>query len=140
MNFEEILPALKEGKKIRRKSWHKIHGVQKINATDDSIVDENGEYFPFVLEDFLSNDWEVVEETILSDKESEYLKIVCALFKERVASITRFKVTEDDCFIQINLKNPAYIIALPFKSETNYFVGMKQGKQYTLKDLGINYD
>lgn len=62
MNFEEILPALKEGKKIRRKSWHKIHGVQKINATDDSIVDENGEYFPFVLEDFLSNDWEVIKE------------------------------------------------------------------------------
>ena len=59
MTFEEVLPELKEGKKIRRENWNKIH---EIHVNDDYIVDENDEYFPFVLEDFSTNDWEVVEE------------------------------------------------------------------------------
>lgn len=147
MTFEEVLPALREGKKIRRtdKCWQDIFGYVFYNNEKMGLLysEPNAkEYFRYDFDetDLFSTDWEIVKETILNNKESEYLKIVCALFKERVISITRFKVTEDDCFIQINLKNPAFIISLPFKSEANYFTGMEQGKPYTLKDLDISYN
>ena len=60
MKFEEVLPALREGKKIRRKSRNKINYIRI--GKEDFIVDENDECFPFILEDFLADNWEIVEE------------------------------------------------------------------------------
>ena len=54
MKFEEVLPALREGKKIRRKCMRpdRYH-----------IFDEIGQLYTFGVEaDILQNDWEVVEE------------------------------------------------------------------------------
>ena len=60
MRFEEVLPALKEGKKIKRKNRNKINYIRI--GEEDFIVDENNECFPFILEDFLADNWEIVEE------------------------------------------------------------------------------
>lgn len=60
MRFEEILPALREGKKIRRKNRNKINYIQI--GKEDFIVDENDECFPFILEDFLADNWEIIKE------------------------------------------------------------------------------
>lgn len=61
MKFEEIILTLKEGKEIKRKNRNKINYIRI--GEEDFIVDENDECFPFILEDFLADNWEIVEET-----------------------------------------------------------------------------
>lgn len=61
MKFEEVLPALREGKKIRRRGRSKSDYI--LIGTDDLVFDQDDEYFPFSLDDFLDDDWEIVEET-----------------------------------------------------------------------------
>ena len=64
MKFEEIIPALKEGKKARRKRWGvKNHNYIVVGKEDDLIVDMVYGKFPFTLGDLIADDWEIVEET-----------------------------------------------------------------------------
>lgn len=59
MKFEEVLPALREGKKIRRNCMP--YGYYHIK--NNHIVDENGEIYTFGVEaDILQDDWEIVKE------------------------------------------------------------------------------
>ena len=59
MKFEEVSPALREGKKIRRKCMP--YGYYHIK--NNHIVDEYGELYTFaVASDILQDDWEIVEE------------------------------------------------------------------------------
>lgn len=59
MKFEEVLPALKEGKKIKRSCMP--YGYYHIK--NNRIVDEYGELYTFgVASDILQEDWEIVEE------------------------------------------------------------------------------
>ena len=60
MKFEEIIPALREGKKIRRRGWVKDAYISI--GIDGSVCDQNNEIFPLVLNDFKSEFWEIVEE------------------------------------------------------------------------------
>ena len=60
MKFEEIIPALREGKKIRRRGWCK--GAYISIGTDGSVCDQNNGIFPFVLNDFKSEFWEIIKE------------------------------------------------------------------------------
>lgn len=60
MKFEKVLPALREGKKIRRKSWNKRNYI--VVEKDNLIVDENDYAIPFCIDDFSVDDWEIVEE------------------------------------------------------------------------------
>ena len=50
MKFEEVLPALREGKKVGRKKWDKSYYV---NNYGEAYVD---------WEDLLATDWEIVKE------------------------------------------------------------------------------
>ena len=54
MKLEDVLPALKEGKKIRRKVW--VHQVVFIN------IHFIGSALLSNLENLLADDWDVVEE------------------------------------------------------------------------------
>lgn len=61
MTFEEILPYLRKGGKIRRKSWEKtviqiMNGIL-CNQNEDDILTVGAK-------DLLANDWEVYEEPI----------------------------------------------------------------------------
>lgn len=60
MKFEEVLPALREGIKVRRKSWNKRNYI--VVKKDNLIVDENDYAIPFTLDDFYADDWEIVKE------------------------------------------------------------------------------
>lgn len=58
MKFEEVLPALREGKKIKRKCVP--YGYYHIK--NNHIVDENGKIYTFGVEaDILQDDWEIVK-------------------------------------------------------------------------------
>ena len=64
MKFEEILPALREGKKIRRKSWQegeylKIDG-EYLERKDRALL-ERRLFIDFSLTELLANDWEIYE-------------------------------------------------------------------------------
>lgn len=62
MNFEEALKALKEGEKVRRKSWIHICYLKLDSFGLEIYVD--GKTIPYVLgyDDLNAQDWEVVEE------------------------------------------------------------------------------
>lgn len=60
MKFEEVLPALREGKKIRRKSWGRVHSF--IIIKDDSLVDDYRCNVVIYAYDLKADDWEIVEE------------------------------------------------------------------------------
>lgn len=60
MKFEEALPELISGKKIRRKRWNENNYITV--GEDDLIIDENNYAIPFVLDYFKADDWEIVKE------------------------------------------------------------------------------
>ena len=59
MKFEEVLPALREGKKVRRKSWGRVHSF--IIIKDDSLVDDYHCNVGIYAYDLKADDWEVVK-------------------------------------------------------------------------------
>ena len=66
MIFEEVLPALREGKKVRRESWHRADSITyewggNLNKLRDVPY---GGYFTYQLpiEDLNANDWEIKDE------------------------------------------------------------------------------
>lgn len=66
MKFEEVLPLLKSGRKIRRKDelWKKYYGSLFISETKDDILTESEiiDYYKITKEDLLTDDWEIVKE------------------------------------------------------------------------------
>ena len=58
MKLEEVLPALREGKKIRRTFWWEEHYFK---LTNDGIVDQEGKNFTIGKDDLCCLDWEIVE-------------------------------------------------------------------------------
>ena len=59
MKFEEALPALRAGKKIKRKTWP---FYKHCYVKDNHIVNQNGELYIFGAEaDILQDDWEIVK-------------------------------------------------------------------------------
>lgn len=62
MKFEEVLPALKEGKKIRVKEWKEIEYIYKPENEDD-IRAEDYKAVNLSFGDIFSDNWEIVKET-----------------------------------------------------------------------------
>ena len=63
MKFEDVLPALKEGKKVRRSLWPKDEYIFRVN---NLVCNEKNDYWcPADFDNILRDDWEII-------KESEY--------------------------------------------------------------------
>lgn len=67
MRFEEVLPALREGKKIRRGGivWRNYYGFLFISETEnkissDSVVENCG--YKITKDDLKADDWEIIKE------------------------------------------------------------------------------
>ena len=64
MKFEEVLPAFREGKKIRRKDivWENYFGFLFISDTENEIFSDSvGYYYEITKSDLNADDWEVVK-------------------------------------------------------------------------------
>lgn len=140
MKFEEVLPALKEGKKIRRTFWSPSHYIE-LNGTlfYDNVTCKD---YNFNRYDFTCDNWEIYQEPLLTDKEKEYLKNLVTPFKDIVISITKFMITGEYSTIQIDTvniieRNKYCIINLPYFKTTEHFLHMEIGKKYTLDDLDL---
>lgn len=60
MKFEEVLPAFKNGKKIRRKAWYKKYFIYREGLF---VYKEDGGYYHFMnCDQLLCDDWEIIEE------------------------------------------------------------------------------
>jgi hypothetical protein len=99
MKFEEILPALREGIKVRRKSWNKRNYI--VVAKDNLIVDENDYAIPFCIDDFSADDWEIVKRVKLRDLTEEQFK----KWHERNCEGNKCK----DCVFNQNKVNCIYV-------------------------------
>ena len=73
---------------------------------------------------------------ILTDKEKAYLSAVIKPFRNKVECIVKHMVSTKKEFLIIGLYNDADIMLPSFIKETMY-KGMKLGKEYTLKELGL---
>ena len=65
MKFEEVIPALREGKKIRRKDLGRIEYYQYIYVNYSGNLAPGGINFagyPLKMSDFEADDWEIVKE------------------------------------------------------------------------------
>lgn len=79
MKFEEALPALREGKEIRRKSWvdkrrYSFEGGKFIYYSNEPEI-----YFKQFMEEdiLLADDWEIVKRVKLRDLTEEQLERYC---------------------------------------------------------------
>lgn len=64
MRLEEVLPALRAGKKMRRRRWIKGCYIVIVNGViaDYDTHDDDYSYLDYHdTDDFLAEDWEVVE-------------------------------------------------------------------------------
>lgn len=110
----------------------------KIKTNCDSNIRSN--YGQTYIEDIL--DWmsQPYKKQILDDAEKEYLSAVIKPYKNKVAFIAKSKdAYEAKYFISI-VVNGNYgreAIHLPWFKENTMYKGMKIGKRYTLKELGL---
>lgn len=61
MKFEEVLPALRAGKKIRLKEWEEIEYIYK-PEDENELRSEDHHVINLSWKDFFSDDWEIVKE------------------------------------------------------------------------------
>ena len=104
MRFEEVLPALREDKKITNEHIKKC-GYQYIYYRDRTIFEKNGGYWHLTDEDIVEiDDWEIVKEkkkVKLRDLTQEQLK----KWKERNCEGSTCK----DCVFNQNKVNCIYV-------------------------------
>ena len=93
MRFEEVLPALKEGKKAKRKAWEKGDYIKKdvreyikkdVRHVVEEIIDQDSVIYSLTVTDLEANDWEVGEET----KNVKLRDLTEAQFKKYCKSFT----------------------------------------------------
>ena len=152
MTFEEVLPALREGRRIRRKDivWKNNYGF--IFIKDSKIIFIKGSEIIFNIfdsnkyvldkEDLNADDWEIYEEPLLTDEEKAFIKNVLSFVNNK--EIKGIKLTYYPyCylyFISFNVDSykSLYIFEMCYQSENRtYFKNLELNKYYTLKELGL---
>lgn len=142
MTFEEMLKALMNGKKIRKKAWD--IGIYRMLGDGKYIIDQEGNESAILIDGSFDADvWEEYKEDILDEKEKEYLRAVIKPFRDRITYIA--KVEEDIHWfywimirVDIGFLNDYYDFCLPpFEETSDMYKKMEVGKEYTLKELGL---
>ena len=132
MRFEEALKYLRQGKKVRRKKWDSREYVY--------IENKNLNYSgrAYCLDDslLLDNNWELYEEPILDEKEKEYLSAVIKPFRKKIRNISKNGVYDYE-YLYFEGKGTKEDFRLPIFAKGTMYKGMKLGKAYTLKELGL---
>lgn len=141
MTFEEMLKALMNGKKIRKKAWDR--GIYRMRGDGKYIIDQEGNESAILIDGSFDADvWEEYKEEVLDEKEKKYLSAVIKPFRNMVVCICKLELITCNQFIHIKAKrydkdtNYEYINLPIFRKGTMY-KNMKVGKEYTLKELGL---
>ena len=90
MKFEEVLPTLREGKKIRRKEivWQNYYGFLFVSEAENEILSDNARNCDYKItkDDLNADDWEIVKKSkkvklrdLTEEQYSSRLKNYCNL-------------------------------------------------------------
>lgn len=131
MTEKEALMAVLDGKKVIKDNWG--DGIY-MYFRDGKLKKVNGGSEDWLLSGDTENDYYIVDEIILTDKERDYLGAVIAPFRGRVNYITKVQLSEDACYVHIVLNWES--LSLPFDSN-KWFTNMENEKKYTLGELGL---
>ena len=147
MNLIEALTALKEGKRIRNKdkNWE---STKYIYLDKNGLIKDNNNNVCNVYCKLgnLDNDyWEIVETPILDEQEKKYLESFLRPFIKRYDRIEVVKNGIDPNRFFIEIKFYAFkdgelsdYTNFPYFDKTEHmYEGMKEGKCYTLEELGL---
>lgn len=145
MTIEEAIKALKEGKKIRRKTWEVIKYIQ---LDKDGIIRDDGDCeATFILksDSIVGDVWEIFEEPILDKQEKKYLENFLRPFTKRYDKILIAKASNEafywldiDFYTFKNGIASTNTIELPtFGKGEHMYEGMKEFNYYTLEELGL---
>lgn len=89
-------------------------------------------------------EWLLAESEILDDAEKRYLKGVIRPFREHVKTIVKAKQVATLYAITIDVEKEfdyeTFIQLPPFEKSSGMYQGMELGKEYTLKELGLDND
>lgn len=144
MKFEEAIAYVKEGKKIRRKSFKE--GVYVRVSKDNYLCLGGGEipecYWVIKNSELTATDWEIYHEPILEvldETERKYLENVIRPFKDKVLWIRKQKCGSRPscCFLVIGLKNAITNIWLPPFKANSMYLNMEFNKHYTIEELDL---
>lgn len=84
------------------------------------------------------------KEPILDEAEKEYLKAVIKPFKKHVKTIMKAKQVATLYAITIDIEEKynyeTFLQFPPFEKSSEMYKGMELGKEYTLKELGLDND
>ena len=132
MRFEEIIKELRDGKKFRRKDWNKNDYIY----IKGECISYSGHAYCLNWGILLDNNWELYEEPILDKEEKEYLSAVIKPFKDKISKISKTSSYDYEYlyFVGKVLKGS---FRLPSFAKGTMYKGMKLGKKYTLKELGL---
>ena len=108
------------------------YGLRKRHITLEEWVNSS------ILVDLLLGKVEIVktDKPILDNIEKNYLSNIIKPFKDRVDYIAKINLSNRREYIFIKMKNYE-IIYLPFFTAGTMYKGMKNDKNYTLKDLDL---
>lgn len=107
----------------------KAGGKATIDCAHTLCEDCKESYFKWLLEEY--------EKPILDDVEKEYLSDVIRPFRKKVETISKFQNWNNtQQYIYIALKSQRYC-TLPVFPKGTMYKGMKEGKHYSLKELGL---
>lgn len=76
---------------------------------------------------------------ILTDKEREYLKEVIRPFRNEVYGVFKIHDSAENLYIDVEVVHDCVLLP-SFPEDSAMYKGMKTGRRYTLKELGIAYD
>lgn len=104
-------------------------GKAAIDCSHTSCEECQEKFFKWLLEEY--------KEPILDEVEREYLKAVIRPFKNKIDTISKFRTWDDSSqYIYIEMKD-THIGTLPVFPKGTMYKGMKEGKHYSLKELGL---
>ena len=73
----------------------------------------------------------------LTDKEEAYLSAVIKPFREEVESIKKIDIEKDEQQLQLQIPNGLVIMDFPLFKKGAMYMGMEEGREYTLEELGL---
>lgn len=140
MNLIEALTALKEGKRIRKKTWEFTEYVylDKDGVLNDDNNDECSIFFN--LGNLNRDDWKIVETPILDEQEKKYLNLVLNPLT-KVMEIAKINCSDmsGKRFERIvgyeNSKTYLPCLELPKFLPGAMYHGMELNKRYIIKEL-----
>nr|DAF10653.1 MAG TPA: hypothetical protein [Caudoviricetes sp.] len=104
-------------------------GKTAIDCPHTSCEECQEKFFKWLLEEY--------KEPILDDAERKYLADVIRPFRNKIDTISKFKSWDDNSqYIYIETKDNHFATLPVFPKDTMY-KGMKGGRHYSLKELGL---